>query len=106
MKRNKRAIPLEFLPNSTRPIDSSLFGFAVQTTIVSYVPRRGKYLVLLSTMHHNAFVDDSTKKQEIILYYNETKALVDALDEKSSRYPTSRRTRCCLWSFFMQFWIS
>nr|CAH7763849.1 unnamed protein product [Callosobruchus chinensis] len=93
MKKNKRAIPPQFLPNRTRQTDSSLFGFTAQNTIVSYVPRRGKSVVLLSTMHHNASVDGSTKKPEIILYYNGTKGGVDALDEKCARYSTSRRTR-------------
>nr|CAH7756388.1 unnamed protein product [Callosobruchus chinensis] len=71
MKKNKRAIPPQFLPNRTRQTGSSLFGFTAQNTIVSYVPR----------------------KPEIILYYNGTKGGVDALDEKCARYSTSRRTR-------------
>lgn len=93
MKKNKRAIPHEFLPNRTRPVNSSLFGFTAQNTIVSYVPKRNKSVVLLSTMHHNACVDDDSKKPEIILFYNGTKAGVDALDEKCANYSTSRRTR-------------
>lgn len=44
-------------------------------------------------MHHSDCVDDDSKKPEIILFYNETKAGVDALDEKCATYSTSRRTR-------------
>lgn len=44
-------------------------------------------------MHHTASVDHSTKKPEMILYYNQTKIGVDLLDQRCSNYSTSRRTR-------------
>lgn len=44
-------------------------------------------------MHHTICVDEDTGKPEIIIYYNSTKAGVDALDEKCATYSTSRRTR-------------
>lgn len=50
-------------------------------------------MLLVSSMHHQCAVDTDTKKPEIILFYNETKSGVDALDEKCSLYSTSRRTR-------------
>jgi hypothetical protein len=93
VKKNKRMIPQEFLPNRKRLIDSSEFGFQSDKTIVSYVPKKPKSIILISSMHHDNTVGDDTKKPEIILYYNRTKAGVDALDEKCANYSTSRRSR-------------
>nr|CAH7732305.1 unnamed protein product [Callosobruchus chinensis] len=44
-------------------------------------------------MHHSNTIDDSTKKPEMILYYNSTKGGVDETDKKCSIYSSSRRTR-------------
>lgn len=93
VKKNKRMIPSEFLPNRTRQVNSSNFGFTSDKTLVSYVPKRAKSVVLISSMHHDATVNEENKKPEIVMFYNSTKAGVDALDEKCRIYSTSRRTR-------------
>lgn len=43
-------------------------------------------------MHNNNSVGSETKKPEIILFYNDTKAGVDALDQKFPNYSTSRKS--------------
>lgn len=93
LKKNKRLIPLEFQASRQRAVSSSLFGFQGKTTIVSHVPKKGKAVLLISTMHHSNNINDETKKPEINEFYNSTKAGVDALDEKCATYSTSRRTR-------------
>lgn len=93
MKKNKRQIPPEFQPNRRRQEFSSLFGFQGNVTLVSYVPKRGKAVVLISSMHHDSYVNPESKKPEIIEFYNKTKSGVDALDQKCAAYSTSRRTR-------------
>lgn len=93
VKKNKRQIPTEFLPSRTREVQSSVFGFQKDKMIVSYVPKKNRSVILMSSMHHGAVVDEESKKPEIILFYNDTKAGVDALDQKCSLYSTSRRTR-------------
>lgn len=93
LKKNKREIPKEFLPHKDRKIDSSLFGFTKDFTIASYVPKKNKSVILVSSMHHDNSVDESTKKPEIILQYNSTKGGVDAVDQMCSVYSSSRRTR-------------
>ena len=40
MKRNKRCIPQCFLPSRTRDVESNIFGFGKNVTLVSYVPRK------------------------------------------------------------------
>ena len=79
LKKNKREIPAEFLPNKQKPISSSMFGFQKHTTLVSFTPIN-KSVVLLSTMHRDAAVDVETKKPEIIHFYNSTKGGVDTID--------------------------
>lgn len=93
LKKNKREIPPEFKPSRQRAIDSTLFGFTKDITLSSYVPKKNKAVVMVSSMHHTASVDQNTKKPETILYYNETKIGVDLLDQRCSNYSTSRRTR-------------
>lgn len=93
MKKNKREIPAEFLPSASREEQSSLFGFTSDKTLVSYVPKKKKAVVLISSMHHSNEIDQSTKKPEIIMFYNTTKGGVDALDEKCTIYSAQRRSR-------------
>lgn len=81
------------LPNKAREVGSSHFGFTSDLTLVSYVPKQNKSVVLISSMHHDNKVDITTNKPDIILFYNSTKAGVDALDEKSANYSVSRRSR-------------
>lgn len=93
MRRNKREIPREFIPKKARPVEYSLFGFVRDKTLVSYVPKKNKSVVLLSSMHHEISVNEQSKKPEIIEFFNSTKGGVDALNLKCSNYSCSRRTR-------------
>lgn len=93
LKKNKREIPPQFLPDKIRAERSSLYGFTKECTMVSYVPKKNKAVVLVSSMHHTKSVDPDTAKPEIIAFYNSTKGGVDTLDMKCSTYSTNRRTR-------------
>ena len=53
---------------------SSVFGFDRQLTLTSYVPKKGKAVILLSSMHHNDDIDEiHSKKPAIIMHYNAAK---------------------------------
>ncbi|RZF45385.1 hypothetical protein LSTR_LSTR002828 [Laodelphax striatellus] len=93
IKKNKKEIPTEFLPNRKKELGSSMFGFTNDTTLVSYSPKKAKAVLLISTMHHEKSIDKDTGKPEIIMYYNQTKGGVDALDEKCAKYSSARRTQ-------------
>lgn len=86
-------MPPEFLANKTRSVESAFFGFTKDISIVSYVPKKNKAVILVSSLHHSAEIDEKSKKPEIILHYNRTKGGVDAVDFKCSNYSCSRRTR-------------
>lgn len=93
LRKNKQEIPKEFLPAKEREVGEALYGFTNKTTLLSYVPKKGKAVLLVSSMHHTQSTDPETQKPEIIAFYNNTKGGVDALDEKCTVYSTSRRTR-------------
>lgn len=91
VRKNKAEVPLSFLPNKRREVESAEYGFTNDMTLVSFVPTKNRAVVLLSSMHHNAQTDEETKKPEIILFFNSTK--VDSLDQKCAGYSTNRRTK-------------
>ncbi|XP_069670943.1 piggyBac transposable element-derived protein 4-like isoform X1 [Periplaneta americana] len=93
MKKNKKEIPRCFLPNKSRDEKSSIYGFTEDMTLVSFVPKKSKAIIILSSMHHTSDIDPDTGKPEIIMYYNMTKSGVDGLDQKCANYTSSRRTR-------------
>lgn len=93
IKSNKPEIPLNFLPNKNREVKSSVFGFTKDMTLVSFVPKKNKAVILLSTMHNDNQINNETKKPEIIEFYNSTKSGVDTLDQMCVTYTCGRATR-------------
>jgi hypothetical protein len=62
MKQNKREIPLEFKQARQRDENSSIFGFTKDLTLVSYVPKKNKSVVLLSSLHHDSAIRSDSEK--------------------------------------------
>lgn len=93
MRKDKLIIPKEFLADTKRPSGSALYGFNSNTTLVSFVPKKNRAVVLVSTMHHSAEMNLQKKKPEIICFYNETKCGVDLLDMRCAIYSSNKRTR-------------
>lgn len=93
LRKNKPEIPPEFLPARNREVNSSLFGHQDNMTLVSYVPKKGKAVILLSSMHLDAEVSNrDDKKPQVIIDYNSTKGGVDTVDQMASIYSTKRKT--------------
>jgi hypothetical protein len=90
MRRNKPDIPDEFAARRKRVVGSSLFGFSGRQTLVSYVPKKNKSVILLSTMHADKAIDQKTGKPEMIIDYNKTKAAVDRVDQLCHNYSVSK----------------
>lgn len=94
LRQNKRDIPVELKASRSREVNSSLFCFRNYLTMVSYVPKRNKSVILLSSMHHDkATQDDGKRKPTIILEYNKTKGGVDLMDQKVGTYTCKRQTK-------------
>lgn len=100
LRKNKKEIPPCFLPNRKREVGSCLYGFTKDITIISFVPKKGKAVVLVSSMHHSKL--SINEKPEIIDFYNSTKGGVDSLDEKCAVYSSSRRTQRWPMAVFFQ----
>ena len=103
VRSNRKEVPRQMLPSSSRELHSSEFGFATDgVTLVSYVPKRAKAVVLLSTQHRDkTVVADDNSKPEIISYYNATKSGVDVLDKLVRTYSVKRSTRRWTVAFFL-----
>ncbi|KAJ8892174.1 hypothetical protein PR048_004754 [Dryococelus australis] len=83
-----------YIPSKPRKEEkSAMYGFTSDLTLVSFVTKKNKAVILVSSMHHTKDTDPSSSKPDIIEFYNTTKGGVDAIDEKCILYSTSRRTR-------------
>ncbi|CAH1990806.1 unnamed protein product [Acanthoscelides obtectus] len=84
LRKNKREIPKEFLPQKDRDKFTSIFGFQENCTIVSYCLQKNKAVLAVSTMHHDSAISEDTgeyQKPDIITFYNSTKIGVDLVDQ-------------------------
>ena len=74
---------------------TSVFGFNDQLTMVSYVPKKNKTVILFSTVPHGISIveEDPKTRPEIIKFYNETKIGVDLVDQIIQTYTCKRQTR-------------
>lgn len=93
VRKNKPELPPALLATRGREAFSSKFAFTPTTTLVSYLPKRNKNVVLLSTLHKTAEISDrEDRKPAIILDYNHNKGGVDNLDKVIGTYSCRRMT--------------
>jgi hypothetical protein len=93
IRKNKREVPPSFVSTKNRPVFSSYFGFSNNKTLVSYKANKKKIVTLISTMHHDKKVTQTTQeklKPEIIMAYNSTKSGVDTMDYMTENYTVAR----------------
>ena len=89
IRKNKPELP----QMSNKEVKSSEFYFTSDTTIVNYVPKKNKNVILLSTTHKNMKISDRTdNKPQMLLNYNSTKGAVDTLDQAINSYTCKRKT--------------
>ncbi|XP_024867729.1 uncharacterized protein LOC112451986 isoform X1 [Temnothorax curvispinosus] len=98
LRKNKRQIPQHF--HAADPVYSSQFLFDGTKTLVKYTPKINKFVLLLSSLHWQAEVDQQTLKPSIISFYNDTKGGTDCFDQMCHEYTTARNT--LRWP--MRFW--
>ena len=63
IEKNKEEIPLNFLPHRSREVNSTIYGFHGNITLLSHVPKKSKEVILVFSTHHVIV-------PEIIEYYN------------------------------------
>ncbi|XP_035664217.1 piggyBac transposable element-derived protein 4-like [Branchiostoma floridae] len=91
IRSNKPHIPEVMKAANHKEVNSSMFGFQDQLTLTSYVPSKGKAVLVLSSMHHDANIIGEQQKPEIIMHYNATKSGVDNLDHLATMHTCRRK---------------
>lgn len=97
VRANKRQLPKEFLPKvrPAREVGSSLFGHTeverCKITLVSYVPKPHRCVILASSLHNDNELAPSGKS-DIIEFYNKTKCGVDVVDQMCANYSAQRKS--------------
>jgi hypothetical protein len=59
LERIRQNFQLNLLIQKT-DVSSALFGFQKDTTVISYVPKKGKVVLAASTLDHDNTIDQST----------------------------------------------
>lgn len=96
IRKNKAEIPSEMLQVRNRKLYSTIFGFQRDITLASYMAKKNKVVLLMSTLHHDGNIDRDTSTQmkpEMETFYNKTKSAVDVVDELCSNYDVTRNTK-------------
>ncbi|XP_035223727.1 uncharacterized protein LOC118196387 [Stegodyphus dumicola] len=91
--KDKKIIPPDFVSNKNREQHSTLLGFQKDVMLLSYMAEKNKCVNLLSTMHNDDHINESTghlKKSEVITFYNMIKGAVDIVDEMGGIYSVAR----------------
>ena len=73
IRKSRREIPRDFATSKGKEIGSSHFIFQDKTTLVNYVAKKTKPVLLISTQHNDAEICPEVGKPEIVLHYNRTK---------------------------------
>ncbi|XP_067102693.1 piggyBac transposable element-derived protein 4-like [Osmerus mordax] len=88
-----RNLPSKMLTTKTRRVLSSQFAFTPTTTLVSYLAKKNKNVLLMSTRHTDAEISDRNDgKPTIVLDYNLNKGGVENLDKVITAYSCKRKT--------------
>ena len=115
LRKIRKEVPKEMLPSKDRQVNSSIFLFTQDVTMVSYVPNKNRAVLLLSTQHRDKDIStDEHSKPVMILDYNKTKGAVDSADKMLKEYSMHRISRrwpfvllshiinvCCLNAFIL-----
>ena len=94
MRKTKKDVPPALRETKGRPVHSSKFLYHEGLTMVSYIPKKNRNVILLSSQHQGEVIDEEHDfKPEIIMDYNKTKSAVDTLDKLVREYRCLRTSR-------------
>ena len=79
-------------PTKERLVYSTNFASHRDATVYSYVPKKKKAVVLLSSMHMSGEVEETQSAKPEIIKYNKTKDGVNTMDKMLGEYTVKRRT--------------
>lgn len=95
LKKNKKEVLPEFILDKNRMLGTSITGGRYDKTLVSYVTKNNKVVLLFSTMHDSIEVDQKTLKpvQTVGYISINSKGVVDTADSMCSIYTTARKIK-------------
>lgn len=98
------------IPNYIRATDGrnrfdvrSIYDHENKIMILSYIPKRKKNVIIMTSGNHDADIDDSDRHRPIVIteFYNKSKGGVDLLDQQIEEYTVRRKTN--RWPLLMFF---
>ena len=100
VRQIRKKVPRTMLPSKSREVNSSLFLFSRDATMVSYVPCKNKSVILLSSQHnHHSISSSEHDKPDIILDYNKSKGAADSADKMLKQFSCHRISK--RWPFVL-----
>ncbi|XP_048872236.1 piggyBac transposable element-derived protein 4-like [Brienomyrus brachyistius] len=90
--RSRPELPLALCSAKARQVCSSKWVFTPSTTLVSYIPRKHKNVVFMSTFHKTVGLAHTKKEPRIILEYNRSMGAVKRLKKCTDAYSCRRET--------------
>lgn len=106
VRKNRVFVPKEL--SERRPINTTIFGYTDDATLLDYQPKKNRHVLMLTTvpeiMHELIAPQDAALRPEAILLYNKTKGAVDTVDKMKAAYDVARGTKrwnVVLWFAFM-----
>ena len=91
---NRREVPSQLKAAKGREIESTkaLYDHSNKILLLSYVPKRNKNVLMMSSTHSSISITDCHKKPTVITDYNKHKGGVDTLDENCEEFSCLRKT--------------
>lgn len=88
----KKYLPPQLVNTRALPVNSSLFAFGEKSMLCSYIPKKCRNVILISSMDDSDDIDEtsSANKPTLLVYYNQTKGSVDVVDRLKSDYSVAR----------------
>ncbi|KAF2899854.1 hypothetical protein ILUMI_06333 [Ignelater luminosus] len=97
VRKNKRYLPFSFVDVKGRAQYSNMSGFNDGIVLVSYIPRKGKNVIVASSLHCYDAIDPRTEDKmgpELITFYSSTKSGLDIADQMCAPYNVQRNIKC------------
>ena len=95
IRQNRKEVPRSLRATKDKEPYSTIHRFNGRVQLTSYVPKKSKVVILLSSLSPDTAIDasDERKKPNIIKNYNKQKCGVDVVDAMISHHSCSRKTR-------------
>lgn len=92
IRKNIKELLLQFSNRPKQHVEKNMFAFRKNITLVSYIPKKSRNALLVSSLYHDDKIDETTGKLEMIVDYNSIKGGMDTLHKMCAAYHCSTNT--------------